>query len=424
MTNDETKSWGRLIKYYRQQQNSKQDDVAVGICTSSYLSRIENGVVIAEPKVYELLFRRLGIDLQQEQNERNKKIAFLEQLYEKLISNEALSDEEILQMKKIHTKQYQQVLAILAGLIYTRYLLAKNNLKEANDLIQTMTPFITWRNDRVTQLYVSITAFAYLSNHQFIELVEKEKMHHNGQFLLTASAFERANYEYHLAFASHRCYMFQQALVHIENATRLFSHQYKPLFQLKLYSMKGVIYNDLHCFHEAHIEFDAGLDLLSKVAAIQSPIQWSSLHNNIAYCFECQGLFGQAMYHYEQANEHEEDLLSVINWMRTCYQQGDLEKLNALLLKYPEHHFHVTHQIYQRQLLQFASRGKLTIQALKELEEWIFPYFDEQQYYSLVLYYAPVWGDFYEQLHAYKQANSCYKRALEASEKVRQRMSS
>ncbi|MEG0473822.1 MAG: sugar-phosphatase, partial [Solibacillus sp.] len=105
-------------------------------------------------------------------------------------------------------------------------------------------------------------------------------------------------------------------------------------------------------------------------------------------------------------------------------QQGDLEKLNALLVKYPEHQFHVTHQIYQRQLLHFASDGELTIGALKELEERTFPYFDEQQYYSLVLYYAPVWGDFYEQFHACKQANLCYKRALQASEKVRQCMSS
>ena len=66
MQNNEAKNWGQLIKYHRQQQGLKQDDVAVGICTPSYLSRIENGLVIAEPSVYELLLARLGIDLIQE----------------------------------------------------------------------------------------------------------------------------------------------------------------------------------------------------------------------------------------------------------------------------------------------------------------------------------------------------------------------
>lgn len=42
MTNNEAKKWGLLIKYQRQQKGLKQDDVAVGICTTSYLSRIEN----------------------------------------------------------------------------------------------------------------------------------------------------------------------------------------------------------------------------------------------------------------------------------------------------------------------------------------------------------------------------------------------
>lgn len=35
---------GVLIRMYRKQQGMKQDDLAVGICTTSYLSRIENNL--------------------------------------------------------------------------------------------------------------------------------------------------------------------------------------------------------------------------------------------------------------------------------------------------------------------------------------------------------------------------------------------
>ena len=267
-------------------------------------------------------------------------------------------------------------------------------------------------------------SFAHLSFKEFQELAEREQKFHYAQYLNDAHPFEQANYQYHLAFACHRNYNFQKALQHIEIATKLFSHQFKPLFQLKLYSMQGVILNDLHRFREALIEFEAGLDLLTHVESIQTPMQWSSIHNNIAYCFECQSDFDNASKHYKLANEYEKDLHSVINWMRTCYQQNDTTQLTLLLEQYPESLFTVQHHIYQRHLLHSAVNEERSITTLKELEEVVFPHFDQQYYYALTLFYAPLWGDFYEELHAYKQASNCYKLALYASEKVRQRMSS
>lgn len=61
MENNE-QAWGKLLKYYRQKKKQKQDDIAFGICTPSYLSRIENGIVVAEHSMYEQLFKNLGID--------------------------------------------------------------------------------------------------------------------------------------------------------------------------------------------------------------------------------------------------------------------------------------------------------------------------------------------------------------------------
>lgn len=40
----------------------KQDELCRGICTPSYLSRIENNLVIADDGLYTLLFERLGIN--------------------------------------------------------------------------------------------------------------------------------------------------------------------------------------------------------------------------------------------------------------------------------------------------------------------------------------------------------------------------
>ncbi|MEK4628427.1 helix-turn-helix domain-containing protein [Solibacillus sp. FSL R7-0682] len=417
-------SWGKLIKLHRQKQQLKQDDVAFGICTPSYLSRIENGMVIAEQAIYEQLLARLGINLMDQQFKQQEQISFLEELYEKLLSNESLHQKAIEKLMQMQSFGVQLEEDLFAKLVYSRYLLSIKEDDQARNLLLEIEPFIHWKHDRLTQLYVAITGFAYLSFLEFAEFVEREERLPCAHYLQTATSFEQANYYYHLAFAYHRNYNFQKALIHIEKASATFSHQYKPLFQLKIYSMKGVIYNDLHRFQEANVEFNAGLDLLNHVTAIQTPMQWSSIHNNIAYCYECQGLFEQAVHHYKIANESEEDLLAIINWMRACYQLGDFNLLHKLLNKYPFEQFSVQHQKYQWRLLQFACKKEITLESLKALDEEIFPYFMEQDYYSLTLFYAPLWGQFYEQLHAYKQSAKCYKMAFTASEKVRQRMSS
>ena len=417
-------SWGKLIKYHRQQQKLKQDDVAIGICTPSYLSRIENGVVLADYSLYEQLFARLGIDLATNDDNERQQRAKLEVIYKKLLSNEALSTGEIESLLAKQTTMYSYEFQIIQQLIYSRYLLSMKEDEQAREILQQIEPLISWRNDRITELYVSITAFAHLSFHEFHELAKREQQQQCAQYLANAHPFEKANYQYHLAFANHRCYHFQKALHHIDSASSLFSHQYKPLFQLKLYSMKGVIYNDLYRFHEALKEFNAGLDLLEHVDAIQTPMQFSSLHNNIAYCYECQKDFQQASTHYKLANAYEEDSHSVINWMRTCLQQQDTLQLQTLLNQYPLSRFNVQHHLYQRQLIEYVLKNDYSLPTLKQLEDQAFEHFEKQQYYFLTLFYAPLWAQIYEQLHAYKHASQCYKLALDASEKVRQRMSS
>lgn len=54
---------GQLIKLERQRQNMKQEYLASGICVPSYLSRIENGLVIPSEDVQQHLLKRLNIPM-------------------------------------------------------------------------------------------------------------------------------------------------------------------------------------------------------------------------------------------------------------------------------------------------------------------------------------------------------------------------
>ena len=52
---------GSIIKLNRLKQNISQKSLANGICVPSYLSRIENGELLASEDVISIIFSRLGL---------------------------------------------------------------------------------------------------------------------------------------------------------------------------------------------------------------------------------------------------------------------------------------------------------------------------------------------------------------------------
>lgn len=72
---------GSLVKYYRIKNGKTQVELCTGICTPSYLSRIENNQIYADEEIYTLLFNKLGISYERILKENNKADKRLEKWY-------------------------------------------------------------------------------------------------------------------------------------------------------------------------------------------------------------------------------------------------------------------------------------------------------------------------------------------------------
>ena len=57
-------SIGKKIRFFRKKKNISQSDLAINICSVSYLSKIENDQVVANPEIIEKLIARLQINLE------------------------------------------------------------------------------------------------------------------------------------------------------------------------------------------------------------------------------------------------------------------------------------------------------------------------------------------------------------------------
>ncbi|WP_052329671.1 helix-turn-helix domain-containing protein [Thermicanus aegyptius] len=76
---------GRLILRRRKELHLTQDALAVGICSTSYLSKIENGQVTPHTEVLSALLKRLGLDPDLARETDKREMEFDDQLRKRQI---------------------------------------------------------------------------------------------------------------------------------------------------------------------------------------------------------------------------------------------------------------------------------------------------------------------------------------------------
>ena len=97
---------GHLIRAERIRQEMKQLVLAKGICTPSYLSKIERNLIFPSEDIVTLLFNRLGIDASKlQKNDQQTEIDFekmLKDTYKEVITNR---DENFTKQKLDYLEQ-------------------------------------------------------------------------------------------------------------------------------------------------------------------------------------------------------------------------------------------------------------------------------------------------------------------------------
>ncbi len=95
---------GPIVKMYRIKNGFTQEDLSEGICTPSYLSRIENSHVIADIEIYQLLFQRMNIKFNEFYEESLNIESKLEAIYINLLDKKEPTDNEDLKLLTDSTK--------------------------------------------------------------------------------------------------------------------------------------------------------------------------------------------------------------------------------------------------------------------------------------------------------------------------------
>ena len=165
---------GHLIKAERIKQEIKQLVLAKGICTPSYLSKIERNLIFPSEDIVTLLFNRLGIDpLKLQRNDQQTEIDFektLKNSYKDVITNR---DENFTKQKLEYLEQHSplfenQTLYYTYLLVLLRFRLIMGlNLDERKKEIDDLEELSSDFNSRQLYLYkINIAIYYYTTENR------------------------------------------------------------------------------------------------------------------------------------------------------------------------------------------------------------------------------------------------------------------
>lgn len=184
---------GSLIKLKRVERKITQEELCEGICTPSYLSRIENNRVIADEEIYRLLFRKMDIDLDEILNFNKQIDDKIEKLYMEILlkrnSDEHIKDIDAL---KQSSNNLSRDISLKLDIGNCRYLLSTNQIDSAENLLNNLETIMFQTSNRNFFLYTNVLILYQYIKKNYSKAIEV------GQILMHLDSFKSLGTEYEL----------------------------------------------------------------------------------------------------------------------------------------------------------------------------------------------------------------------------------
>ncbi|MFS0749282.1 helix-turn-helix domain-containing protein [Oceanobacillus sp. 1P07AA] len=261
---------GDIIKLERLKQQIKQTQLAKGICSTSYLSKIENNTTTASDEVINLLLQKLNIELSdQEKNED----AFIEEI--RAISKRA----------RIY-REYKFIEEKLNELQYIKNIYRKTTFLELQLLILRLTLFFEDKERSTFYLdYLEQEKDNFTPNQQFLFLQCKAIFHHTyadihqaltyfKEALVISSdivleGWERADHQYMLAIAYNSCDEVINTIEYGKLSLKYFQRAFIINRTIDCYLLIGIAYKKGNNLKEALDSYELALKMTNETRMLE-----------------------------------------------------------------------------------------------------------------------------------------------------------
>ncbi|MDR7073994.1 helix-turn-helix transcriptional regulator [Fictibacillus barbaricus] len=417
---------GEKIRYFRKTQNMSQQDLAEGICSISYLSKIENGQAEASNEIVLFLLNRLGKDLGDEQFQGDmaqklqdwfyfmfaKKHEKAKQHYKEL-SNEATIDVEL----QIYYKSMETMFHLVSNI---QPEIVKQNIDDLTSIQEVI------KNKNLLYFHLVKGVYNY-TNKNYNDSYTYLKKVENKMFEIQVSQWEKGYIYYLLGLVSSRLWKNMISLDYTRTALKTFEELYEFNRCADCRILLGIIYQRIESYSEAikHLELaesvaDAFNDNHLLGIVYQNLGYIESKKDNSVAAIE---LYQKSLF-YKKEQAPVQQVATIFTLIEEYYKQGNsydglkmVEKGLELvdnddsLLEY-KYHYRFYYYVFHLGL-----DHEKTIEYLTDV---VIPYFESKKKWVHLSELARIVGSYYEKKAKYKAANEYFHLTIMALQKISQ----
>ncbi|GAA0344736.1 tetratricopeptide repeat protein [Bacillus carboniphilus] len=406
---------GERIRFYRHQQNMTQEELANGIISVSYLSKIENNQSLPSEEVIELLCNRLNILLVDE-TEPNL-LDDLKDWYKSIVNQEKdKAVSEYARLKEAVDQRNDSTSMIHFLLFELRYHLLNRDLGSAQKQIKRIEEISTLLTDELLYYFFKFQGLhAYLRS-QYSSAYDKYK---KAEGFLASNVFEKweeADLYYSIALTSSRLWKVSICLRYTNQALAIYQAVYNFKRSAECQLLLGISFQRSGEWKKA----EESLLLTSKIAETLNDSNLRGMvHHNLGYLFSLQEKSEQAIEHYLKSIEYREQkdytrkLHSIFSLVMEYYKTKNYELakgwVKQALYILAEMEEDLVEYEYHFKTYQYLLSDPQSEEFECFLKEKVIPYFSEHNMFEYLATYAEILATYYENSYRYKLSSHYFR---------------
>ncbi|RIW37241.1 XRE family transcriptional regulator [Bacillus salacetis] len=412
---------GSKIRYHRMKKKLTQEELATGILSVSYLSKIENNQTTASSEVIELLCKRLGIALLQE-NDAELEKAF-SHWNKALLRNDHKEAKRLYDQVSNHVVHIDDVNLLNSYHILTiRYHILLKDYEKPKDIIHSLERSYKSFSDKLRFYFHKFVGNFYYIQGQF----EKAKDHLKDAehyFVLGSivDSEEKADLYYLKSLTLVQLRKHALAIHYSEESLALYRSMYHNKRCAEIHLLLGVCYRRIQNVREAITHYEWANEISKN---IDYPLLRGNVEQNLGYLKSMDNRTEEAISHYLKSLQFKYDdqnskLTTILALVKEYYK---LKRFDDVM-KWLNEGIHLSQQqknkekYYEFRIYEYAAE-KLDEEFEQFMKTEALPYFESTGNPHLLAQYSKFLGNYYQEIRKYKYAAHYLTKANVAYEKI------
>ncbi|MDQ0273786.1 helix-turn-helix transcriptional regulator [Cytobacillus purgationiresistens] len=419
---------GSRIKYYRINSNLTQEELCKGVCSPSYLSKVENNNMDPSEEILKLLCKKMNICVSLlrnvDENELDKKIGYW---YELLKSNteKSLLNENFNEMNKLFNSLQDTYPVLKFKIFNIKYFIKIENYKALDSNLKDLKKYQSTMSDDLFFYFCYLSGVSLYVQKRFCQAEEllllslrkiQNVIRHSDTF-----DYELGDIFYYLSLCNGKLHKTHKTKEFALKSLEIADHTLDYLQQIKLYVILGINEGRTKNYEKAIEYYQRAIKIATSINQ-DSDSYTQIIHHNLGYLYSLQGKHQEAITYFQNSLKNSSNRINRLITTYFCLAREykstkQINKMKEMIKKGRglitdngeyTHHFN---------MLEFLIYDCL-IQNKQYIKEKVLTFFIDHNQWNYVMEYSEMLAISLEANFQYKEAAKLYRIAFSAQKKL------